>query len=74
MIRPTSSDGRPFGLTVGTLSPGTVLSCTPQTSLGDATAKMRKANSSSVIIVVDNKPVGILTEHDLLSLPPLGQQ
>jgi len=70
MIRPTSSDGRPFGLTVGTLSPGTVLSCTPQTSLGDATAKMRKANSSSVIIVVDNKPVGILTEHDLLSLPP----
>ena len=69
MIRPTSSDGRPFGLTVGTLSPGTVLSCVPHASLGDATAKMRKANSSSIIVVVDNKPVGILTEHDLLSLP-----
>lgn len=69
MIRPTSSDGRPNGLTIGTLSPGTVLSCAPQTSLGDATAKMRKANSSSIIVVVDNKPVGVLTEHDLLSLP-----
>jgi diguanylate cyclase (GGDEF)-like protein/PAS domain S-box-containing protein len=73
MIRPTSSDGRPFGLTVGALSPGTVLSCVPQTSLGDATAKMRKANSSSIIVVVDNKPVGILTEHDLLSLPATTQ-
>ncbi|WP_417828523.1 EAL domain-containing protein [Thalassospira sp.] len=69
MIRPTSTDGRPFSLTVGALSPGTVLSCGPQTALGDAIAKMRHANSSSIIVVVDNKPVGIITEHDLLSLP-----
>ena len=69
MIRPSSSDGRPFGLTVGTLSPGTVLSCDPQETLGEAIAKMRRANSSSVVVVVANKPVGIVTEHDLLSLP-----
>ena len=69
MMRPTSPDGRPSGLTVGTLSPGTVLSSHPQAPLGEAIAKMRRANSSSIIVVVANKPVGILTEHDLLSLP-----
>ncbi|WP_081944335.1 EAL domain-containing protein [Thalassospira australica] len=69
MMRPTSTDGRPSGLTVGTLSPGTVLNCSPQASLGEAITKMRRANSSSIIVVVANKPVGIVTEHDLLSLP-----
>lgn len=69
MIRPTPSDDRHFGLTVGTLSPGTVLSCGPQTPLADAIVKMRRANSSSVIVVEANRPIGIVTEHDLLRLP-----
>ncbi|RCK26652.1 histidine kinase [Thalassospira profundimaris] len=56
-------------MTVGTLSPGTVLSCSPATPLAQAVTKMRNANSSSIIVVQSNKPVGILTEHDLLSLP-----
>jgi diguanylate cyclase (GGDEF)-like protein/PAS domain S-box-containing protein len=30
---------------------------------------MRKANSSSIIVVDANKPVGIVTENDLLALP-----
>ncbi|WP_412557468.1 EAL domain-containing protein [Thalassospira sp. MIT1370] len=69
MIRPTPAEDRSFGLTVGTLSPGTVLSCSPATPLAQAVTKMRNANSSSIIVVQSNKPVGILTEHDLLSLP-----
>lgn len=69
MIRPTPAEDRSFGLTVGTLSPGTVLSCLPATPLAQAVTKMRNANSSSIIVVQSNKPVGILTEHDLLSLP-----
>lgn len=69
MIRPTSSDARAFGLTVGTLASGTVLNCLPDTSLKTAIDLMRDGNTSSIIVVQDNKPVGILTEHDLLSLP-----
>ncbi|MHC8492014.1 EAL domain-containing protein [Thalassospira sp. SM2505] len=69
MIRPTPAEDRSFGLTVGMLSPGTVLSCSPATSLAQAISKMRNANTSSIIAIESNKPVGILTEYDLLSLP-----
>lgn len=69
MMRPTPAEDRSFGLTVGTLSPGTVLSCSPTTPLVQAITKMRNANSSSIIAIQSNKPVGIITEHDLLSLP-----
>ncbi|NIZ00248.1 EAL domain-containing protein [Thalassospira lucentensis] len=69
MIRPTSDDGPNSGRTVGTLSPGKVLTCAPDLPLGKAIAHMRKSNCSSIVVVSSHKPIGIITEKDVLSLP-----
>jgi citrate synthase len=42
------------------------LVCGTDVSLADAALKMRDAESGSIIVVEDNKAIGILTERDLL--------
>jgi diguanylate cyclase (GGDEF)-like protein/PAS domain S-box-containing protein len=69
MTRPSFSDGKPPHLTVGTISPGIVLRCGPETTIGQAIDMMREANCSSIIVTRDHLPVGIWTEKDCLSLP-----
>lgn len=69
MRRPTPDDGLNSGLTVGTLSPGKVLTCPPDLPLGQAITHMRDNNCSSIVVVRSNKPIGIITEKDVLSLP-----
>ncbi|WP_417811098.1 EAL domain-containing protein [Thalassospira alkalitolerans] len=69
MTRPNLTDGRTANLTVGTISPGTVLRCAPETTLARAIEMMREVNCSSIIITKDNLPVGIWTEKDCLALP-----
>ncbi|MBX2831831.1 MAG: EAL domain-containing protein [Rhodospirillales bacterium] len=69
MRRPNSVDGQTNNLTVGTLSPGKILNCPPSTPLEQAIARMQNGNCSSIVVVQSNKPVGIFTEKDILSLP-----
>lgn len=69
MTRPSFSDGSPPHLTVGTISPGTVLRCGPETAIGQAIDMMRDANCSSIIVTQDHLPIGIWTEKDCISLP-----
>ena len=42
------------------------LVCAKDVSLADAAGHMRDAESGSIIVVEDNKAIGILTERDLL--------
>ena len=69
MTRPHLDDRQSDPLTVGTLSPGKVLSCAPDLPLGRAVSHMKDNNCSSIVVVRSNKPVGIITEKDILSLP-----
>ena len=69
MTRPHLDDSQSDPLTVGTLSPEKVLSCAPDLPLGRAVALMKDNNCSSIVVVRSNKPVGIITEKDILSLP-----
>jgi len=45
-----------------------MLTCSPEASLHDVVKKMQNAKYSSIIILTDNKPVGIWTEADALKL------
>ena len=47
-----------------------LLSCSPSTMILDAARKMAEARCSSIIVVDDDRPVGIWTEHDALSIDP----
>jgi CBS domain-containing protein len=69
MTRPSFADGNTTHLTVGTISPGIVLRCGPETAIGQAIDMMREANCSSIIVTQDHLPIGIWTEKDCLSLP-----
>tara|TARA_R110001583_G_scaffold9281_2_gene44164 strand:+ start:101021 stop:103654 length:2634 start_codon:yes stop_codon:yes gene_type:complete len=53
---------------VGTLTHGQVLTCNPDLPLGDAIALMHRHLRSSIVITQDNKPVGVWTEHDCLTI------
>ncbi|MBS3143542.1 CBS domain-containing protein [Candidatus Woesearchaeota archaeon] len=41
-----------------------VVTCSPETSIMDAAKKMRKKTISSVVVVLNKKPIGIVTERD----------
>jgi CBS domain-containing protein len=41
-----------------------VVTCSPNTSIMEAAKKMRNKTISSVVIIEDKKPVGIVTERD----------
>ena len=41
-----------------------VVTCSPNDSIMDAARKMRNKTISSVIVTVNNKPIGIVTERD----------
>ncbi|WP_085587258.1 EAL domain-containing protein [Thalassospira sp. MCCC 1A01428] len=53
---------------VGTLTHGQVLTCNPDLPLGDAIALMHRQRRSSIVVTVENKPVGVWTEHDCLTI------
>jgi diguanylate cyclase (GGDEF)-like protein/PAS domain S-box-containing protein len=53
---------------VGTLTHGQVLTCNPDLPLGDAIALMHRHLRSSIVITQNNKPVGVWTEHDCLTI------
>ncbi|MCC9620692.1 EAL domain-containing protein [Thalassospira sp. MA62] len=69
MRSPDPADQQVRHLTVGALSPGTVLSCPRTIPLRDAITNMRKNNCSSIVVTEGNKPLGIITERDVLALP-----
>ncbi len=51
------------------LSPGReVVACRPETPVFEAAGRMRAAGVSSIVVTEDERPVGIWTEHDALSL------
>jgi len=43
-----------------------VLTCTPETSLREAAARMAERNVGSIVVVEGEKPVGIITERDMV--------
>ena len=54
--------------TVAELMSTPVITATPQETLADAAARMRERHVGSVVVVQDEKPVGILTERDMIRI------
>ncbi|PKR54023.1 EAL domain-containing protein [Thalassospira marina] len=53
---------------VGTLAQGKVLTCGPDLPLGDAITLMHRQRRSSIVVTEENRPVGVWTEHDCLTI------
>ena len=53
---------------VGTLSQGKVLTCGPDLPLGEAISLMHQQRRSSIVITDQNRPLGVWTEHDCLTI------
>jgi diguanylate cyclase (GGDEF)-like protein/PAS domain S-box-containing protein len=55
-------------LLVGHIAHAPILECPPATSLADAIARMRAAGRGSILVVEDDRAVGIWTVEDILRL------
>lgn len=53
---------------IGTLSQGKVLTCGPDLPLGEAIALMHQQRRSSIVVTEQNRPLGVWTEHDCLTI------
>jgi len=49
---------------VGTIMTKRVVVCSPDTSIIEAARKMKDKTISSIVVIIDRKPVGIVTERD----------
>jgi citrate synthase len=58
--------------TVAELMSTPVITATPDETLADAAARMRERHVGSVVVVQDEKPVGILTERDMIRIAAAG--
>src|SRR5437868_2746686 len=58
--------------TVSDLMSPDVLTATPSETIADATARMRDRKVGSVVVVDGSRPVGILTERDLVKISASG--
>ncbi|HKA92209.1 MAG TPA: citrate/2-methylcitrate synthase, partial [Acidimicrobiia bacterium] len=58
--------------TVAELMSTPVITATPEETLADAAARMRERHVGSVVVVQDEKPVGILTERDMIRIAAAG--
>jgi citrate synthase len=58
--------------TVAELMSTPVITATPDESLADAAERMREKHVGSVVVVQDEKPVGILTERDMIRIAAAG--
>ncbi|HYV58732.1 MAG TPA: CBS domain-containing protein, partial [Acidimicrobiia bacterium] len=58
--------------TVAELMSTPVITATPNETLADAAARMRERHVGSVVVVQDEKPVGILTERDMIRIAAAG--
>jgi citrate synthase len=66
------TDGDRPGGTVGSLMSAPPVTATPQDTVADAASRMREYAVGSVIVVEDGRPVGILTERDLVRVAAEG--
>jgi len=58
--------------TVAELMSAPVVTGTPDETLAEAAARMREKRVGSVVVVQDDKPVGILTERDMIRIAAAG--
>jgi CBS domain-containing protein len=58
--------------TVAELMSTPVITAAPEETLADAAARMREKHVGSVVVVQDEKPVGILTERDMIRIAAAG--
>jgi citrate synthase len=58
--------------TVADLMSTPVITATPAETLADAAGRMREKHVGSVVVVQDDKPVGILTERDMIRIAAAG--
>src|SRR5947209_13024452 len=58
--------------TVSDLMSPDVLTATPSETIADATARMRDRKVGSVVVVDGSRPVGILTEPDMVKISTSG--
>jgi citrate synthase len=64
------TDGSP--LTVADLMSTPVITAAPEETLAQAAERMRDKRVGSVVVVQDDKPVGILTERDMIRIAAAG--
>jgi citrate synthase len=58
--------------TVADLMSTPVITATPEETLAEAAGRMRERRVGSVVVVQDDKPVGILTERDMIRIAAAG--
>src|SRR5919106_2873116 len=58
--------------TVSALMSTPVVTATPDETLAEAAGRMREKRVGSVVVVQDDKPVGILTERDMIRIAAAG--
>jgi citrate synthase len=58
--------------TVAELMSTPVVTATPDETLAEAASRMREKHVGSVVVVQDDKPVGILTERDMIRIAAAG--
>jgi CBS domain-containing protein len=66
--RDAQKGGNPMDVEVATIMRGPALTVSPTTSTGDAAAMMSKAKVASVFVVEQGRPIGVVSQGDLLSL------
>jgi CBS domain-containing protein len=65
---------QPLSMPLGELVRRTPVSCTPDTPIKDALARLHAENVGSIVIAQDAGPLGIFTVHDLLTRVALAGQ
>jgi len=66
--RDAQKGGNPMDVEVGTIMHGPALTVTPTTTTGVAAAMMTRAKVASVFVIDEGRPVGVVSQGDLLSL------
>jgi citrate synthase len=69
-----ADDGGPKVRTVADVMSSPAVTATPSETVADASTRMREARVGSVVVIDDDRPIGILTERDLVRFAASGAE